>query len=346
MPCMLTPRNWTILTLICIGFMVAYFDRVNLSVALSDPQFRSTFSLTDKDRGSLNSAFFITYAAMQVPAGWIVDRFGVRRTYALGFLLWSVLSGLTAWATTLPQLYAIRLLLGAGESVVMPASMRWIRVHSTETERGFLVGLLQASAKVGPAIGTALASYLLLTMGWQSMFLILGFGCVLWLLPWWTMLRKDPADAPLTATEKAVETPFSALLTSPAILGTLVGTFCYQYFIYFCITWLPSYFVERWNMNLNSMGFYSASTFLAMAGVATIAGWLADRLIARGGDAIRAQLEFSFPSSRSAVLAWPRPTTGRSRKPWCPAPALVASPACKTPPPVSPASLRPFSPAG
>ena len=66
-----------IVGLLCLAVMVAYFDRVNLSVALADKDFRSFFQLSDPDRGLLNSAFFWSYVVMQIPAGWIFDRFGV-----------------------------------------------------------------------------------------------------------------------------------------------------------------------------------------------------------------------------------------------------------------------------
>ncbi len=83
--------RWTIIGLLCLGMMVAYFDRVNLSVAMADSHsaepLKSFLHLTDYDRGALNSAFFWTYAVLQIPAGWVVDRYGVKFPFALGFVL-------------------------------------------------------------------------------------------------------------------------------------------------------------------------------------------------------------------------------------------------------------------
>ncbi len=75
-------RRWSIVGLLCLGMIIAYFDRVNLSIALATPDFKSFFGLTDQDRGLLNSAFFWSYAFLQIPAGWITDRFGVKYPYA------------------------------------------------------------------------------------------------------------------------------------------------------------------------------------------------------------------------------------------------------------------------
>ena len=161
--------RWGIMALLCLGYMIAYFDRVNLSVAIASDDFKQYFQLTDVDRGNLNSAFFWTYAALQIPAGWLVDRYGVKWPFAFGFLGWSVLSATTAWATSLWQLFAIRFALGVGESMITPAGMRWIRLNVAENQRGLFIGIYMAAAKAGPAVGTLLAGFLLGQSGWLTM---------------------------------------------------------------------------------------------------------------------------------------------------------------------------------
>jgi MFS family permease len=78
-------RRWSIVGLLTIGVIVAYIDRVNLSVAVLDTGFKSTFALNAQARGLVNSAFFWSYAAFQIPAGWLVDRRGSKRPYAIGY---------------------------------------------------------------------------------------------------------------------------------------------------------------------------------------------------------------------------------------------------------------------
>src|SRR4051812_769317 len=97
-------KRWTLLFLLSLGMVIAYVDRINLSVALAIKDFAHHFSLTDADRGSLNSAFFWSYALAQLPAGWLVDRYGSKYTFAWGFLFWSVVSAGTAMAGTVWQL--------------------------------------------------------------------------------------------------------------------------------------------------------------------------------------------------------------------------------------------------
>jgi len=289
-------RRWTIVGLLCLGMMAAYFDRVNLSIALAAPDFKNFFGLTDQDRGLLNSAFFWSYAFLQIPAGWVADRFGVKYPYAAGFFLWSILSAAAALAGSIWQLFALRLLLGIFESIVTPAGMRWIRFNCAENQRGLAVGLYMAAAKAGPALGAPLATWLLLAYGWRLMFVVLGVGCMVWLIPWLMLVRDDDRKIERAANQmkKGPGIPFSRVMASPVIWGTVIGTFSYQYFVYFCMTWLPAYFVERRNLSLNSMGIYTMFTFMGMAVVATAAGWAADRMIDRGGNPVSVRKGFAI----------------------------------------------------
>jgi MFS family permease len=290
-------RRWTILTLLCLGFMIAYFDRVNLSVALADKDgFLAFFRLTNQDRGLLGSAFFWSYALLQIPAGWIVDRFGVKWTYAAGFLLWSLTSASTAWVSTFSTLLFLRILLGIGESVVTPAGMRWIRFHFDESRRGAAVGILMASAKLGPAVGAWLATALLTQAGWQFMFLAIGLGSLLWLVPWVLLMRNDDRELEKEAQKASggASISFATVMASPVIWGTIVGTFCYQYFVYFSMTWMPAYFKEAFNMSLNDSGLFTAASFLCMAVVATLAGFAADSFIAKGHDPVFVRRAFTI----------------------------------------------------
>jgi MFS family permease len=288
-------RIWTIVGLLAIANIIAYVDRTNLSVAIAAPDFRNFFGLTDPQRGDLSSAFFWSYAFLQIPAGAMADRYGVKWPLGIGFVIWSLVSAATGWATALWHLFALRILLGVGEAVITPGALRWMRFNIDEKQRGLAVGLFFAGAKLGPAIGTQAAVFLLLTYGWREMFVVLGLGCLVWLVPWWLLVKDD--DRQLEATQlKASATapvPFSHVFRTPAIYGIIIGTFAYNYFNYFCLTWLPAYFVEHWKMSLTNMGWYTAFSFAGMAVVAITAGFVADRMIARGADAIRVRKGFT-----------------------------------------------------
>ena len=289
-------RRWWIIILLALASIIAYMARVDLSVAVIDGDFKQFFQINNTGRGLVNSAFFWSYAALQIPAGWIADRYGSKYSIAIGFAVWSVLTALTSFAVGLTSLFAIRLLVGIGEAIIHPASMRWIRFHFPEKRRGLAIGLFMSGSKFGPAIGAIVAAWLIQGFGWRSMFLILGLGALLWLLPWLALVKDDSATgaARQAALKTSDDLTMVRLAANPIIWGTVIGTFCYMYFVYFCLTWMPAYFSEARHLSLSSSSLFTTFSFAGMAIVAILGGWAADRLITRGMDAVKVRKAFTI----------------------------------------------------
>jgi MFS family permease len=276
--------------------VVAYIDRANLSVALASKDFIAFFHLTNDDRGALNSAFFWSYALLQIPAGMLVDRFGVKNPYTIFFVLWCAISAMTGAVQTLWALLGIRMLLGVFESLVTPASLRWIRYNVPDRSRGVAMGIYMAGTKYGPAAGAYAAAALIESYGWRVMFVALGLGGLLWLIPWLTMVRNNDRELEAAAVQQqggGTRMPFSVVMRKPAIWGILIGTYCYNYFVFFSMTWLPAYFAERRDLSLKDSGAFTGFSFGGMATVAILAGWAADKLIARGWNAVKVRRGFT-----------------------------------------------------
>ena len=286
--------RWTIIGLLSVGMIIAYASRSNLSVALVAPDFIKSFSLTNTDRGVLNSAFFWAYAVLQIPAGWVVDRYGVKWPYAISFLFWCLAAAATATAGSLGLLIALRIALGVGESIVAPASYKWIRMNFDERQRGLAVGLYMTGTKIGPAIGTPLAAWLIAAYDWRMMFVFIGLGGLVWLAPWLWLVKDDrPSPSQAKAQAAAPAIPFGRVMKSPVIWGTIVASFCYMYFVYFCMTWMPAYLTEARQLTLGKMGLYTFFSFGGMAVVATLAGWGADALIGKGYNPVTVRKWFT-----------------------------------------------------
>jgi MFS transporter, ACS family, D-galactonate transporter len=282
-------KRWAVVALLSLGAVIAYIDRTNISAALAYKPFIEHFQLSDIDRGLLSSAFFWSYMLLQIPAGWLVDRYGTKIPYAISFLVWCVSSAVTGLTRSLGELTTLRVMTGAGEAIVTPASFSWLRKNFTEKEAGLAVGIYMLGTKIGPALGAPVAAWLITLYDWRVMFVILGAVGIIWLIPWLLFVTNDRPKAiqQNPAKPKAIETvPFRNLMASPVIWGTIIVNFCYNYFVFYCMTWMPAYFVEHRGVSLTRMGLFSFFSFAGIAIVALLSGWAADLLIKRGGNAV------------------------------------------------------------
>jgi MFS family permease len=279
--------RWPVVGLLSLGMIIAYCDRVNLTSAMMP--MAADFGWDQTQQGLGLSAIFWSYTALQIPCGVLVDRYGVRIPYLVGFLVWSLASAVTGLAGGLATLVLLRVLVGMGEAVVTPASMRYISMHFGEKQRGLAVALYMTGTKVGPALGLPLSAWLVASSGWRGMFVLLGVASLVWLIPWLLWVRPgDPAALPhhQAPADQRKALSFREIITSPLMAGIVIGTYCYMYFVYYSMTWMPIYLKQRHGMSIQQMGWYSGVSFAGMAAVAALAGWAADRLIGRGWDAV------------------------------------------------------------
>ena len=285
----LSPRAlWGVMALLTLGLLISFIDRTSLSSALADKNFVAEFGLTNVDRGWLNSAFFWSYGLMQLPMGWLVDRYGVKWPYTVCFALWCLATAATGLVTALAGLIMMRLIVGAAEAIVIPASYRWIGTNMGENHKGLAAGILSTGGKFGPAIGAPVAAWLIVAYSWKLMFLLTGLLGLLWLVPWLLTVRNDlPSKEQLVISKtQAATVTLGSILKSPVIWGAMINNFCYGYFTFYCMTWMPAYLVEQRGLSLRESGLYTFFSFAGIAIVATAAGWLADRIIERGHNAV------------------------------------------------------------
>ncbi|AZP72693.1 MFS transporter [Pseudomonas poae] len=291
----LCPENrWGVVVLLAFGLMIAWTDRSSMSAAIADPQFIKEFALTHVERGWLGSSVFWAYGILQLPMGWLVDRYGVKWPYAICFFLWCVAAAATGLVNSLSAMIIIRVLIGAAEAVVVPATYRYIANRFEETNKGSALAIYAVGGKMGPALGAPLAAWLIVGTSWKIMFIVTGLAGLVWLVPWLLMVRNDFPDRSELVKRKqvAATVPLRNLLVSPVVWGGLITNFCYAYFAFFCMTWMPAYLVEQRGLSLTNAGFYTAMSFCGVAITAGLSGWAADKLIVRGYDAVVVRKSF------------------------------------------------------
>jgi MFS transporter, ACS family, D-galactonate transporter len=285
-------QRWTIALLLGMGVLVNYFDRVNLSV--SHDSLVNEFGISDVTFGFLLGAYNWTYAALQLPSGVLLDRFGVRRVGCVSTIIWSIASFAAALTRNVTGFFAARLLLGIGEAPTFPANAKAIGYWFPPRERSFATSLFDSAAKLGSAIGVPVIGLLLLRIGWRLSFAATGLISFLYFLLF-VWLYRDPAvrftgdgshDGP--ATISAVLNSLGYLLKRKKVIGLAVGFGAYNYVFYLLVTWMPVYISRSLHVDLAHAFVYTGVPWaIAAAADLLIGGWLVDALIRRGWNADR-----------------------------------------------------------
>jgi MFS family permease len=298
-------RRWTLIALLAAATFINYLDRGSLAVAL--PFISKDLGLGPIEQGFALSAFFWTYAAMQIPIGWVVDRYDIKRVYAVAFMLWSLSAAATGLVRGLGDLVFCRILLGIGESIYLPGGMKVVSLNFRADESAWPAGVFDLGAKLGLAIGTAVDVWLLVRFGWRSLFFRTGLAGLLWLIPWMWLYPPDRPGAANVANRARSANPVAwrALLTNPTLAGISLGFFCWDYFWYFVISWLPSYLYSVRGVALPRLALFGALPFLIFAAAEAIGGWGAAGLVRRGGDLSRVTKGFIAAGFAFGLLVIP-----------------------------------------
>jgi len=215
-------RRWTIVGLLFTASLINYFDRATISFAL--PLISEELKLGPVEKGQLLSAFFWSYALMQIPLGWCADRLNLRWLYAGAFALWSVAQGLTGLAVGLGMLMAFRVLLGIGEAIYLPGGSKIVSLLFSLSERGLPSGLFDFGTRTGLVIEGLLVPWMLRHWGWRLTFVVVGFTALLWLVPW--LLALPARLSPRPGPDRRVGSPgtWPEFLTVLAFSGCLLAS--------------------------------------------------------------------------------------------------------------------------
>lgn len=301
-PSLRTSRRWRIALLLGVGVIINFFDRVNLSVAITP--LKSEFALSTVAIGYLLSTYSWTYVLLQLPSGPVLDRYGVKPVIRISAFLWSVASFATGLARGFAGIISARLLLGVAEAPTFPGNAKAIGVWFPRSERGLATAIFDASAKFASAIGIPIVAVVVHYCGWRMSFLFTGVLSLGYFGLFWLVYR-DPSDDPLLSlperehiaagggqTEAMVDTnraaSLSFLLRRKKVWGLALGMAAYNYNFYLFLTWLPGYLSTELHLNVLRSGFYTAIPWLAAtASDLLVGGWLVDHLIRSGRDATR-----------------------------------------------------------
>lgn len=285
--------RWEVVFWVFIVTMLSYFDRFNFSVAA--PLIIKELSIDVALMGIIMSGFNIGYTVMNFSGGYLAQKYSARKFLAVIIILWSIMTFFTGFGWSFISLLVIRILFGMCEGPMFLINTKLFNHWMLPNERAFSLGIMSSAMNVGAIFGIPLASFIVATHGWRSVFFIFGaLGLVVMFLVL-LRLRDTPAEHPsISKVEREkiessiAQTDGVAALTAPGtsfgelVKNPMVWMLCFVYFsvlmfVWANINWIPTYFLKARGLSLVKSGFLSSLPFVGAALGAIVLGWLSDR---------------------------------------------------------------------
>jgi ACS family hexuronate transporter-like MFS transporter len=296
--------RWWIAFLLCLSTLINYLDRQAIGVVSVD--IRREFSLNEQDYSHILTLFFLAYAIMYAGSGYIIDRLGTRRGFAVFISGWSIAQLLHGFAVGKWSLGTCRFLLGLSEPGAWPAAAKAISEWFPASQRALAMGIFNAGSSLGSALAPYTVAIITLHYGWRYAFVFTGLVGIVWLGLWLILYQPPHLNRWLRADEYAKLKPllpspdearpasaarvhWRTLLAARGCWTLILTRFFTDPVIYFVIFWLPEYLRKERGFDLAQVGKYSWVPF-AFGGVGYIlGGWLSGRLMQAGWTLARAR---------------------------------------------------------
>lgn len=291
-----TAANALIL-LLGAAIFLNYVDRG--AIAIAAPLMKGELGLSATAFGTVVSAFFWVYAPVQLAVGWLCDRFSVYRLMAGGILLWAASTLLMGFVGGFASLLVLRIMLGVGESIAFPGAGKIIARHVPAERRGVANAAVAAGIALGPAVGTLAGGYIVASLGWRAMFFVFGLATLVWLLPWWQVVRGLPAVAEDQETRPRL---FRTLIVKWPLWSMGIVHAAGNYCFYFLLAWLPLYLVQSRGLTIREMAWLATLGYVVQAVCALLFGHFSD-LWTRSGRSEAACRRWMMVVSQFAAAA-------------------------------------------
>jgi ACS family hexuronate transporter-like MFS transporter len=275
---------WVIAFLLCLATTINYLDRQ--AIGIVSVEIQREFSLTQEHYSYIVSAFLLAYAIGYGFSGYIVDRLGARRGFAVFMASWSIAQLLHGFAIGKWSLGSYRFLLGLSEPGAWPAAAKAIAEWFPASQRALAMGIFNAGTMLGSALAPVTVALITLRYGWRSAFVLTGLAGIVW-LALWLMIYRSPAQTAVQGPRAKVD--WLALLRARGCWTLILTRFLTDPVIYFVIFWLPDYLRRERGFDLAMVGEYSWVPF-ALGGVGyLVGGWLSGFLMRSGWTLGRAR---------------------------------------------------------
>ncbi|MBY0506298.1 MAG: MFS transporter [Bryobacteraceae bacterium] len=282
--------RWYIAGLLFLSSVINYVDRQVLSVVA--PVLTKELHISPVGYANILQAFLIPYTLMYIGSGFLVDRWGARKSLAIFMVWWSTANMLHGFARGALSLAFFRGLLGIGEPGNFMAGFRAISEWYPPKEKAFVNGLLNGGAAAGAIVAPPLVAWLSIRYGWRMAFVGTGALGFLWLIAWlWIVPRQAPADVVSTAHRE----PWLKLLGLRDTWSLLLPRFVSDPVWWFYLLWLPKYLADQRGFTMREIGLLAWMPYLAADLGAVAGGMFTGWLVKRGTPVVRARAMGMWP---------------------------------------------------
>lgn len=296
---LISKLNWRLLPFLLLCYVFATIDRTN--VGFAKLQMQSDLGFSDAAYGLGAGIFFIGYMIFEIPSNLMFPKWGARRIFSRILILWGLTSASTAFVNSEMAFYAVRFMLGVFEAGFAPGMIFYLTYWYGKKNRGGALAIVLLAGPVSGIVAGPLSGFILTHManlgglhGWQWMFLLESFPCVLFGIVAPFVLVDKPADAHwLSADEKhqlasLQEAPvhghgsFVQAAKDPTVYIMAIVLFCLLSVVYAVAFWLPSMIRTSGVQDIMTIGFLSTLPAIGSAVAMVLAGRFSDRSGNRG----------------------------------------------------------------
>ncbi|EOL42920.1 MFS transporter [Enterococcus caccae] len=282
-----------IVILLCAGWVTIWVYRSALSPAY--PQINASLggNITDTALGFISTCYFFGYVAMQIPAGFLVDKIGKKKVLIPGFIVFGLAALLISQATNIQMIYIGSVLAGLGCGSFYGSAYSLTSQNIPKEKRSFSTAIVNSGSAVGSGLGLILSSFLVvqLQFPWQTMMYITVALIVVMLIAFIAIIRNNKEDAEFLAQSEAAE---AAKITeeapvvekehvsikklfSPKMLFAYILYFATCYGYYMTVTWLPNFLGTERGFEGAAIGFSASLVAFASIPGALFFSRLADK---------------------------------------------------------------------
>ncbi|WP_018664043.1 MFS transporter [Heyndrickxia acidiproducens] len=276
---MKTKHPAVLIILFALGWAFMYADRNILSPVMGLIQ--DDWNLTKSELGLMSTVFFIAYAAMQIPAGFIADKFGRVKVLVAGYVLFGIGTLLSGMAPGLMVFLFIRALTGIGEGTYYGPQYGISSSYISKKYRGISSAAINSGMAVGISLGFMASSYFTFTLhkDWQFSFYVFGALTVIVAILIGLFIKDERGgqDAPGFVNSQPEKSDLKLLFTKNHIF-TYILIFCSLYGFFSMITWLPYYLQTERGIDGSKTGIIASLVPWASIPGAILFGYLSDRI--------------------------------------------------------------------